>query len=278
MADAGSPHLSFRLLTYNINDEAISESAPEGWSLATQQHRLCDLIRGLHPDLLCLQECFTFPHRLAGEYDIHGEALSHRGSCVVGTRRGGPLKAAGPAVSVGPCVLVPLLLEPAGLRLFAASAHLAPFHEFGSVRAKQLAAIVAAAPPGEPLVVAGDLNMREKESGLPPSLGLADAWVEAGSPPAERWSWDTRVNRYYTQGHAYTARYDRVLYRAGCLRVRGFGLAANQPCSSAGGESHFLSDHFAVTARLELLPPPPPPPPPPAAAAETGLAAGRVGG
>ncbi|GIL74859.1 hypothetical protein Vretimale_2436 [Volvox reticuliferus] len=248
MTDPSS--FTFSLLTYNINDGMISESAPTGWTLDEQHDRLSDLICERRPDLLCLQECFTFPSKLMGDYDFHGEVPSHRGSCFIGTLKDAPLRVAGPALAVGPCILLPLCLCRAAeeRRFLAASAHLAPFAEFGPVRARQIAAIVAAAPAGEPLVLAGDFNMREKENAVGTRHSLLDAWVEGGSPVSERWSWNTHVNRYYTEGHKYTARYDRVLYR-GC-RILNFELVGNQPCSR--NKTHYLSDHFGLYVRLQL--------------------------
>ncbi|GLI58563.1 hypothetical protein VaNZ11_000310 [Volvox africanus] len=248
MADPSS--FIFSLLTYNINDGMVSESAPPDWTLDEQHNHLRDLVREHRPDLLCLQECFTFPSKLIDDYDFHGEAPSHRGSCFIGTLKNAALRVAGPVLAVGPCILLPLCLRRAAQerRFLATSAHLAPFYEFHPVRARQIAAIVAAAPEGAPLVLAGDLNMREEENDVGTRHGLLDAWVEGGSPVSERWSWNTDVNRYYTEGRKYKARYDRVLYR-GC-RVLSFALVGNQPCSV--DKPHYLSDHFGLYIRLQL--------------------------
>ncbi|KXZ52837.1 hypothetical protein GPECTOR_8g220 [Gonium pectorale] len=112
----------------------------------------------------------------------------------------------------------------------------------------QVSAIVSEVPPDSPLLLAGDTNMRDQEDSVPGELGLRDAWLEAGSPPGARWTWDTHVNRYYQNGHRYTARYDRILYR-GCT-VTELAVAGNTPASREPG--HFLSDHFALIARVTL--------------------------
>ena len=44
---------------------------------------------------------------------------------------------------------------------------------------------MAAAPSELPLLLAGDMNMREKETPAAGEVGLMDAWVEAGSPPGQ---------------------------------------------------------------------------------------------
>ncbi|PNH11679.1 Tyrosyl-DNA phosphodiesterase 2 [Tetrabaena socialis] len=238
----------FSLLTFNINDDATSASSPAGWTLAAQHAALRQLVLEHSPDLLCLQECFSFPSTLVDHYDFHGSTTSHRGSCHVATRRGSALGADGPTIAAGPCILVPLRLGER--RLFAASAHLAPFAEFDQERARQLADIVRAVPADVPLVLAGDTNMRERETGQAAANGLADAWLESGSPPEQRWSVNTCVNRYFADGHAFTARYDRLLYR-GCTLL-GFAVTADQPCSDT--PQHYLSDHFGLVASLRLDP------------------------
>ncbi|GIL74860.1 hypothetical protein Vretimale_2436 [Volvox reticuliferus] len=102
MTDPSS--FTFSLLTYNINDGMISESAPTGWTLDEQHDRLSDLICERRPDLLCLQECFTFPSKLMGDYDFHGEVPSHRGSCFIGTLKDAPLRVGEGTLPLWGCV------------------------------------------------------------------------------------------------------------------------------------------------------------------------------
>lgn len=241
---------AFTVLTYNVNDLSLSDASPPGWTQAAQHAALRDLVLQLQPDLLCLQEAFDdFPPLLTEAYEWHGQVPSHRGSCRLATRREGPLAGAGgeAAFEVGPAVVAPLRLHGGEQPIYAACAHLAPFADNWPRRARQLARIVEAVPPGAPLVFAGDANMREGETGAGDN-GLADAWVAAGSHEAQRWSWNTHVNRYYRDGRKYQDRYDRVFTRG--FSVLGFELAGNQPASSSS--SHFLSDHFGILATLQL--------------------------
>ncbi|KAG2439230.1 hypothetical protein HXX76_004592 [Chlamydomonas incerta] len=248
---------SFTVLTYNINDDCVSDRHPAEWSMRLQHQKLAEFILEHRPDLLCLQECFAgIPANasLKEAYEFCTVAVpSHRGSCMIARRRDSPLEllAEPPPCAVGPCLVLRLRLG--GQALTAACAHLAPFEEYAPKRQQQIARIVAAAPADVPLLLAGDMNMREKETPAAGEAGLLDAWVEAGSPPDQRWTWDTRTNKYYDGGREYTARYDRILYR-GC-HVGGLRVTANTPASAS--RHHFLSDHFALLATVTLPEPPP---------------------
>ncbi|KAG2499003.1 hypothetical protein HYH03_003189 [Edaphochlamys debaryana] len=263
------------LLTYNLNDHAVSDNSPADWSMGKQHAALRALILAEQPDLLCLQECFTFPNSLTEHYDFYGPTPSHRGDCWVATRKGGPVQADGPPTSAGPCVLLPVRLG--SRRLVAACAHLAPFAGNGLKRARQVEAIVAAASrlaaspsleeaqPGPeagpgvgpeavgalqaPLVLAGDMNMREDETSVAAENGLTDAWVELGCPKEHRFTWNTMINHYYYDGKQYTARYDRVLLGPGLAPVQ-MRLVGHTPCSEV--TRHFLSDHFGLAVQLRL--------------------------
>ncbi|KAG2453583.1 hypothetical protein HYH02_001801 [Chlamydomonas schloesseri] len=230
--------------------------------MAKQRAKLAELILAHRPDLLCLQECFSGTPAnptLSEAYEFCPLAVpSHRGSCMVARRRDSPLQILSepPPCAVGPCLLLRLRLG--GVDFTAACAHLAPFQEYAPKRLQQIGGIVTAAPAQLPLLLAGDMNMREKETPAAGGAGLLDAWVEGGSPPGQRWTWDTRVNKYYDGGHEYTARYDRILYR-GC-HVGDLRVTANTPASD--NPSHFLSDHFALMATVTLPQPPLPPPAP----------------
>lgn len=50
---------SFSVLTYNINDNCVSDRHPSDWSMRKQHEQLARLILQHQPDLLCLQECFS---------------------------------------------------------------------------------------------------------------------------------------------------------------------------------------------------------------------------
>ena len=156
------------------------------------------------PDLLCLQECISFPtaRTRLPNYTVHAQASSHRGNCLLATRDGSALLVSRGAAAgaVGPCALVAATLH--GHPVYLASAHLAPSVEGASERQAQLADITAAVPPGVPLVLAGDMNMRVAEG----TAGLVDAWVALGEDAQTRWTWNTRVNRYYLNGHRWVLR------------------------------------------------------------------------
>ncbi|CAJ0947529.1 unnamed protein product, partial [Mesorhabditis belari] len=86
----------------------------------------------------------------------------------------------------------------------------------------------------------GDLNIRDEE--LPPlPNGVADAFLAAGSPKGEKFTWDTRKNDNKF-AHGAQCRFDRVFW-AGPLRTVSFKLEGRQRIRTT---LCFPSDHWAV--------------------------------
>ena len=81
--------------------------------------------------------------------------------------------------------------------------------------------------------------------------GMADAWVEAGSDPKTKFTWDSRTNLFHEGGFAFTAQFDRVFTLGGALKARSFRLVGSEPASAAPG--HFLSDHFGIVAEFDVV-------------------------
>jgi hypothetical protein len=51
------PGCSFRVLSFNVNDKCMSESAPDSWTWEQQQEAFRSGVLALRPDVLALQEC-----------------------------------------------------------------------------------------------------------------------------------------------------------------------------------------------------------------------------
>lgn len=252
---------TLKLLTFNCNDDKMSAAAPSGWTVAQQHSAIAALILQHDPDAVFLQECFTVPSSLPSNYEVIGESSSHRGECVLALRRDGPVRAdpgRGPQLVLPSALVVPARLH--GQPIYLACVHLASGDQNASLRAQQLTRLAGEVPTDAPLLVAGDTNMREHEPWASAN-GFADAWEQAGSAPSTQWTWDTALNRYYgPDARQYQARYDRVLLRDGAVASRGssgfqvlaFGLAGNDPCSP-GRPDHYISDHFAIVALVQLV-------------------------
>jgi len=119
--------------------------------------------------------------------------------------------------------------------LTVCTAHLESLKPSGPVRMEQARFVLERLVARGPAVFAGDTNLREAEWAQIQRDEVADAWVEAGSPAADRPTWGR-------------ARYDRV-WCTGGLRVTGFRRigVANVP---ELGEPP--SDHVGLRLSLEV--------------------------
>lgn len=100
--------------------------------------------------------------------------------------------------------------------------------------------------PEDKLLVAVDYNMRQAEDGDFESLGLSEAWKEAGSDKEKKFTFDSYRNQFnrpssFRKSHG---RCDRVYFRG--FTVEDFDLFANERLGENRG--HFLSDHYGVRA------------------------------
>jgi endonuclease/exonuclease/phosphatase family metal-dependent hydrolase len=100
--------------------------------------------------------------------------------------------------------------------------------------------------PEDKLLIAGDYNMRQAEDGDFESLGLSEAWKEAGSDKEKKFTFDSYRNQFnrpssFRKSHG---RCDRVYFRG--FTVEDFDLFANERLGENRG--HFLSDHYGVRA------------------------------
>ena len=118
--------------------------------------------------------------------------------------------------------------------------HLAPFKINSEVRLEQMRTILASIPPSvDKMVIVGDTNMRKTENAAFECLGIVDAWREVGEDKNTEYTWDSRINRYHSDGYPFTSRFDRAYMKG--LSCRSFGLIANEKSDGA-----YLSDHFGI--------------------------------
>lgn len=261
---------SLRVLTFNVSGENCSALAPRGFGLPAKYAAIAQLILEERPELLTLQE--VFPNAaaplaeallLAG-YEPCGSVKSHCGYTQLWAEarlQARQYSEAGPVA----IARIPLPLaaqgggaagpagdaEPGPLRyLYFAGCHLEPFADGAPFRLMQVEDALRAVPPRSRLILAGDCNMRNAENESVEALGLADAFQQLGRPQDANFSWNTRVNTYYGDDtRAYTARYDRVYMRG--LSAAELRLVADK--EQTPGRGDFLSDHFGLLARLEVL-------------------------
>ena len=162
-----------------------------------------------------------------------------------------------------PCVAARVKLQGGdcdgnGKEISFASCHLEPFGDNAdkAKRLEQMSNIIESlSDHTDNYIILGDMNMRQDEDkrvkGLVdgrPGL-LHDAWEEKGTKN-NKFTWNSRDNKFHEGGFAYTTRYDRAYCHGDDLEVQSFGLVGNQPLGDeeGGGKHHFLSDHYGIVA------------------------------
>jgi len=138
------------------------------------------------------------------------------------------------------------------LRIKLINTHLESLAEYSNTRKSQLLqcmermkTFISENPVEKALIVmGGDLNIRDSEiQNLPKSVN--DAWLAAGSPKNDQYTWDTRRNDN-KQARFARCRFDRI-YFVGPYEKIDFKLDGTERIR---GVNCFPSDHFALVCRF----------------------------
>jgi endonuclease/exonuclease/phosphatase family metal-dependent hydrolase len=133
------------------------------------------------------------------------------------------------------------LLQLGDRPLMLFSMHLTPYKDSAPLRQKYLSELITQLPPG-PLILAGDMNMREAETSfVVDSLELSDVYLDIDPGKEHYATWDSTLNLYHKEGFTFRARFDRVFSRE--IKPQAFNLIGTEVQSN---ENHFLSDHFGI--------------------------------
>ncbi|GMR53142.1 hypothetical protein PMAYCL1PPCAC_23337, partial [Pristionchus mayeri] len=139
-------------------------------------------------------------------------------------------------------------------QVFLLNTHLESMAEHSNKRRDQLVqcmnriASISNEYPDALIFFGGDLNLRDKElSGIP--SGFADAWLAAGSPKSEEFTWDTRTNTNKQSFHGARCRFDRIFYKAQPLNKVAFTLEGKQLIRTC---LCYPSDHWAIHSVFSL--------------------------
>lgn len=101
------------------------------------------------------------------------------------------------------------------------------------------------------VIFGGDCNVRDEEArAVYQELGssveaIDDAWSFCGSPPEERWTWDTSKNDFFGKYGKHKFRFDRVFFVRGQNRLRPVSFVLIGKDRVPGIKS-FPSDHWGV--------------------------------
>jgi len=244
---------SFSLVTWNLALGGPSNQAPASVDSQTNLFAILDEIDRHDPDFICLQEMPTqgFVHYLSDRY-VSGQVVpSHSGFSAVFVRRG-PIAnheiQLDSQLSLPPATGVSLQIGEEQLLIF--SLHLFPTKANAPQRLQFLSSFLPQVRASQPLLIAGDFNMREVETEAVTALGLRDAYQQWDDPDRKLYAtWDSIVNLFHDNRYPFRARYDRVFYRN--LQLQDYQLLGRTPIELAGS-SYYLSDHFGIYAEFSF--------------------------
>ncbi|KAF8365547.1 tdpt-1 [Pristionchus pacificus] len=139
-------------------------------------------------------------------------------------------------------------------QVFLLNTHLESMAEHSDKRRQQLEqcmnkiASISNEHPNALIFFGGDLNVRDRElPGLP--KGFADAWIAAGQPKSEEYTWDTRTNTNKQSFHTARCRFDRIFYKAQPLNKVSFALEGKQLIRTS---LCYASDHWAIHSTFSV--------------------------
>ncbi len=236
------PSTPIKMLTWNISGYDISEKMSWNFDLETKWEHIGVILEDLHPDIMALQElpsrelAVVYGYRI-GLTPVH-IIETHAGFTALyipNSWRASLLKIFQTESIVGCTVR-------RGEEIWGfAALHLAPGKNMKSIRQAQLQNIVDLFK-GEVsrFVLAGDTNMRHEETNNFPNLNLDDLYRKMGSPPKEKWTWDSFLNSYHENGFKFRAQFDKILSQG--WDVSDYRLIGNKPIE----KKCYLSDHFGI--------------------------------
>ena len=225
-------------LSWNLAMLERPAAAPLDWEPEHTQAEVRTVLLEESPDIVTFQELPGVVPYVETHDMIRANPRSHSGN--LATLVGNDLleEAAPRAITVPGCGLLTVLFE----TVTVANVHLAPGPGQAATRREQLEAVLAAAPTTAVAIV-GDSNTRlDEEDGLA-ALGLSGA-----RPPAP--TWDSRRNRFRTDGPQFTAFFTRA-WTHGPASVTEQRVLSRPTVDVGTGPFH-LSDHYALLGTINL--------------------------
>jgi len=228
------------LVSLNVAGCQPSADAPRGWNQKASTDSIREEILSHNPDIIALQECpgtESWADTTFLNYTTIGATRSHADNVILLVKKGIQAHRVKVPTTMTTTRWLPAVISNLTYKsrsLLLASVHLAPFKEGEDTRRQQIAdALSLAVEEGEgggttgrrgrrlPLIMAGDMNMRQSEDVGMKRQGWTDFWQSAGSERSTKFTWDTMnhgtsFNRYYGDlTREYNARYDRIYFQSG---------------------------------------------------------------
>lgn len=239
------------ILTWNIALGGISSSAPANWDRSKNIDFILDEIEQYKADIICLQEIpnHQFSDFFSNDYLPGDLVKTHSGYTGIFLRKGkidGKLVEPKSKLTFGPATGLSLNIGSDQFVVF--SVHLPSTADRKQKRQRIMEQLLDQLDLNQPLILAGDTNLRNEEAKPILDRGLDDAYsVLKDIHDIPVFTFHTGKNRYHQEIPVITARFDRIYYRN--LKILKYQLVGTTSQSSA---THYLSDHFGIFSIFEL--------------------------
>jgi len=245
---AASDKQFLRVLTWNINGDAVSASAPESWSPADKKLALRRELARWDAHVIALQECSAASRcdMVGSDYDFLGSVSSHCGFGHLYVRRGLAAKCQ-PSSGRVPCVRAVMHIGEISLGVIATHLVAGADETAAADRLSQLKEMVETLlPEVHGVLLLGDMNMREEEA---VAFRECSEMLEAlyGGK-----SWDPVRNRFFKEHQDKpppAEKFDRVFY-FGAVFAQSF--LVGQCRDFVDGRGFCISDHYGVLSVVDV--------------------------
>ena len=227
-------------LTWNLALLERSSQAPPHWGQLDSEHAVREFVLTLRPDVILYQELPGLVPFVETHGMVRSNPKTHSGH--LASLLTHDLLAAEPRALTIPGGALMITLDPLDLTL--ANVHLAPGRQGRTQRLATLEAI-AHRSPTERLLVAGDTNTRGAELPAIAALGLT-------APDLPGPTWDSRRNRFRSDGARFTASFTRYFVR-GDVDVSDVRVHTAPVVADDAHQFH-LSDHYALSGTVTSTP------------------------
>ena len=214
-----------------------SAQAPSNWRIDLSEAKIREQVLALAPDFVFFQELPGLVPYVETHDLIPANTVSHSGNVATIAKK-------------------ELMddLESSSIRGFAVqttiksaaltfvNVHLEPGKDGDFKRLQQFNDIKNNCPTPA-LLIAGDTNMRVAEEEALEKIGIIGQ-----RPPTA--TWNSRINHFRDDGREYTSYYTRYLHTD---RVKVDQVVVHDKPVKEEGKQFFLSDHFALSGRVEVL-------------------------
>ncbi len=238
-----------KVITWNISLTGPSFQAPSDWNRDLNIFEMHKIIEEEDPDIFSLQEMpsANFAKRFVN-YHFVEPVYSHSGLVGVFVKKTYKIHSTTP---IPPSLVLELSKEESP-NFFFVGCHLLPYKQNADNRLDQMSVIfqiINQISEDYPVIIAGDMNMRENETkNMISTFDMNDAYWKSDKSKENQYTWDSRINLYHEEAFQFVCRFDRIFLKN--AKVIDFKLIGNKPVSE--NLNHFISDHFGISAKIEL--------------------------